>query len=190
MRSIALIAGLAALAVASPMPQQYPGDALLDYDDPPMTDVDTGAGTEIIPLDVAAIVAAAVVDIKTDSSPDVAADDISAVLKRSLKERTPGDCAAQPAGYGPTYPQVANDATSFQNYQGFADAANGATTPYGYVNTFTNYKASVSACAYMGYKTYKTYDVGQAAADCSKITGCKGFNIFFERDPTQVRQPD
>lgn len=190
MRSIVLIAGLAALAVASPVPQEFDPSALLDYDDPPMNSADTGAGTVIIPLDVAAVVSAAVVDMKTDSSPDVAANDISAVLKRSLEVRTSGDCAAQPAGYGPTYPQVANDPTSFQNYQGFADAANNAATPGGYVNTFTNYKASVSACAYMGYKTYKTYDVGQAAADCSRITGCKGFNIFFERDPTQVRQSE
>jgi hypothetical protein len=57
------------------------------------------------------------------------------------------------------------------------------------VNTFTNYKTSVTTCGYMGYKTYSSYDVNQAALDCNKITGCKGFNIFFERDPSVVSRP-
>lgn len=184
MRSIALIAAFAALAAATPVPQDYPGAALLDYDDPPMTDVDSGAGTVIIPLDVDAVVAAAVDDIKTDSSPDVPAD-IPAVLKRSLEARD--DCSAQPAGYGDVPP--GDTPALFLSYGGFANAANDATTPQGYVQTFKNKQASVSACAYMGYKTYQTYDVAKAAGDCSKITGCKGFNIFFERDPKTVRRP-
>lgn len=184
MRSIALIAAFAALAAATPVPQGYSGPALLDYDDPPMTDVDSGAGTVIIPLDVDAVVAAAVDDIQTDSSPDVPAD-IPAVLKRSLEARD--DCSLQPAGYGDV--PTPDTPSAFLGYQGFIDAAKGATTPSGYVQTFYNYQSSVSACAYMGYKTYQTYDVAKAAGDCSKITGCKGFNIFFERDPKSVCRP-
>ncbi|KAH0139756.1 hypothetical protein KCU67_g9843, partial [Aureobasidium melanogenum] len=74
MRSIALIAGLAALAAASPTPQVFPSDQLADLPSPPISDVPSGAGQDIIPLDVNAVVANAVADIIADPTPDLDAN--------------------------------------------------------------------------------------------------------------------
>ncbi|KAI4725690.1 hypothetical protein E4T49_06575 [Aureobasidium sp. EXF-10728] len=185
MRSITLIAGLAVLAVASAAPQVFDPDQLTDVPAPPVSDVPIGAGTEIIPLDENAVVADAVAAIIADPSPDIDASIPAAISKRSTRakaRRTTGTCAPQPVGYGPL---VSPDtASAFQNYPDFAAAATNAPLPSGYDVQFTNQWASVSACSYQGYKTYKSYDVNQAAADCNNIKGCKGFNIFFERDPS------
>lgn len=189
MRSIAIIAGLAALAAASPTPQILPSDQLADLlSSPPVTDVSSGAGSEIIPLDVNALVSDAVADIIADPTPDIDANIPSAINSTTpLEKRTPGDCAIQPVGYGPTAPAVPDDPASFQNSPLLSGPAKSAPQ---WVNnfhqTFQNKQASVSGCSYQGYKTYKTYDVAQAAADCKAISGCKGFNIFYERDPTKV----
>ena len=178
MRSFALIAGLAALAVASPMPQD-PSDLTADLPIPDIVSAPIGAAdNDTVAYDPDAAAAAAVAVVLTTS------DDNTVVTKRSLEERD--SCAAQPVGYGPTSPDVVDDPKSFQDYSGFATTANGAGTPSGYVQTFQNYKASVNACGYLTYKTYTSYDVNQAAADCNAIVGCKGFNIFFERDPSVV----
>lgn len=183
MRSFALIAGLAALAVASPMPQDM-GDLAADLPVPDIVSVPIGAAdTDSVAYDPNAAAAAAVAVVLSDPS-----SDSSVVTKRSLVERAA--CDPQPLGSGPTSPDVADDPTSFQNYAGFSTAATTAQTPSGYVNTFTDKKASVNACGYLTYKTYTSYDVNQAALDCNAIVGCKGFNIFFERDPTVVSEDD
>ncbi|KAH0025912.1 hypothetical protein KCU78_g4558, partial [Aureobasidium melanogenum] len=186
MRSIALIAGLAALAAASPTPQVFPSDQLADLPSPPISDVPSGAGQDIIPLDVNAVVANAVADIIADPTPDLDANIPAAINTTTLEKRTAGDCAIQPTGYGPTSPDVADDPNSFLSSTLLAGSA--LTAPQwvnGFHRTFQNKQASVSGCSYQGYKTYQTYDVTQAAADCKNIAGCKGFNIFYERDPTK-----
>lgn len=185
MRSFALIAGLAALAVASPLPQDS-SDLLADLPVPDIVSVPIGAADiDTVAYDPTAAADAAVAVVLSDTSTDN-----SVVSKRSLVER--GACDPQPAGYGdaPGLGTFSDDPKSFQGYKGFATAANGAGTPSGYVSTFTNQLASVNACGYLTYKTYKTYDVNKAASDCNAIVGCKGFNIFFERDPTVVSPHD
>lgn len=185
MRSIALVAGLAALAVASPTPQIFNPEQLNDLPTPPITDVSPGAGSEIIALDVNALVADAVSDIIADSAPDLDANIPAAINTTAHKKRTAGDCAAQPLGYGPQI--VPDDAKTFLGSQLLSGPAKAAPQwVNGFHQTFQNLQASVSGCSYQGYKTYQQYDVAQAAADCKNIAGCKGFNIFFERDPTQV----
>lgn len=186
MRSVTLIAGLAALAVASPTPQVFTnlGD---DIPDLSTTDVTSGAGSETIPLDVNALVADAVSAIIADPSPDLDANIPAAINTTSLEKRAAGDCAIQPVGYGPTAPAVPDDPTSFQTSTVLSNSAGQAPKLInGFHQTFSNLQASVSGCSYQGYKTYKTYDVAQAATDCKNIAGCKGFNIFYERDPTKV----
>lgn len=189
MRSAILIAGLAALATASPTPQIFDSDQLADLPSPPITDVSSGAGSEIIPLDTNALAANAVSDIIADPSPDLDTNLPAAVDTSTLEKRTPGDCAVQPVGYGPTITPDSPDAfLSSTLLSGPAIAA--PKWVNGFHQTFQNKQASVSGCSYQGYKTYKTYDVSQAAADCKSIAGCKGFNIFFERDPTKVCPPN
>jgi hypothetical protein len=186
MRPFVLIAGLAALAVASPMPQDLGEveDLAAELPDLDTTDVPIGAGSVIIPFDTgAAAVAAANAGIDTSDSIIVASTSTSS--KRSLERRD--GCASQPAQPTGSGPKPAIDsATEFLKLTDFSTAATGATTPSGYINTFTDQKAALSGCGYMGYKTYKSYDVAKAAQDCGNISGCKGFNIFYERDPSVV----
>lgn len=185
MRSFALVAGLAALAVASPTPQIFDSDQLADLPTPPITDVSSGAGSEIIPLDVNALVADAVSDIIADPTPDLDASIPAAINTTTLEKRTAGDCAPQPSGHGPQI--VPDDVKTFLGSQSLSGPAKAAPQwVNGFHQTFQNLQASVSGCSYQGYKTYQQYDVAQAAADCRSIAGCKGFNIFFERDPSQV----
>ncbi|KAG9700476.1 hypothetical protein KCU85_g3592, partial [Aureobasidium melanogenum] len=184
MRSFALVAGLAALAVASPTPQIFDSDQLADLPTPPITDVSSGAGSEIIPLDVNALVADAVSDIIADPTPDLDASIPAAINTTTLEKRTAGDCAPQPSGHGPQI--VPDDVKTFLGSQSLSGPAKAAPQwVNGFHQTFQNLQASVSGCSYQGYKTYQQYDVAQAAADCRSIAGCKGFNIFFERDPSQ-----
>ncbi|KAG9715554.1 hypothetical protein KCU73_g15898, partial [Aureobasidium melanogenum] len=158
MRSIALIAGLAALAVASPTPQTFDPDDLANIPTPPVTDVPSGAGQDIIPLDINAVVADAVADIIADPTPDLAANIPAAINTTTHEKRTAGDCAVQPTGYGPTSPDVADDPTSFLNSALLAGPALAAPQwVNGFHRTFQNKQASVSGCSYQGYKTYQTY---------------------------------
>lgn len=183
MRSFAIIAGLAALAIASPAPQIFDPSDLDDIEPAAAVTVPLGVGSQTLPFDASAASASAYAETAADPSPDVGSDSTAALSKRSLARLAArGNCAQQPLGYGDAAPQ--DNAASFLGATCFAATANNAQTPAGWVQTFVNQQASVSACSYMGYKTYKSYDVNQAAADCKAITGCKSFNIFFERDPT------
>jgi hypothetical protein len=179
MRSFALIAGLAALAVASPMPQDLNDaskiDLAVELPSLETVEVPIGSGSVAIPFDPAAAAAAAAQEV-ADSSSDI----VDLPDKRSLEQRAA--CDPQPAGLGPK--PATDSSEAFMNFLDFSTAATTATTPSGYVQTFQDQKASLEGCGYMGYSTYATYDVLKASQDCSKITGCKGFNIFYERDPS------
>lgn len=91
-------------------------------------------------------------------------------------------CAVQPTGSGP---QSSPDSdTGFLNSPVYPQSANGARTPSGWSLVFQNKQAAISTSAYMGYKTYTSYDVSQCAADCLQMSACQSFNIFYERDPS------
>ncbi|KAI5193696.1 hypothetical protein E4T42_09312 [Aureobasidium subglaciale] len=184
MRYSALIAGLATLVIANPTPQDF--DFPEDVDTAPAISVPIGSGTQIIPLDITAAVKEVVADVLTDPSSDIPAEAPNSISKRSPKRaralQARGTCNAQPLGSGPAvYPDTAD---AFVNSYALAEVAESASTPYGYYEAFDNLQGSVSAAGYRGYKTYTSYDVNKAAADCKAIKGCKAFNIFFERDPS------
>jgi hypothetical protein len=171
MRSFILIAGVAALAVASPMPQDLNDASKVNLAEelPQLstTTADIGNGSVTITYDPNAAAAAAAAEAA--NSPDF----IDLPDKRSLEQR--GACPAPPTG-----DTVAN----FLANTAFSDAAEGARTPGGFAQAFVNQQASLEGCGYLGYKTYSTYDVATAAQDCQGQNGCRGFNIFYERDPS------
>lgn len=86
----------------------------------------------------------------------------------------------RPDGYGPHV--VPDTVEAFEAYPEFKTQALAATAP-GYVSTFTNYNASVSANTYLGLTTLQTYDAPGCAKLCDNKDLCTGFNIFVERDP-------
>jgi hypothetical protein len=71
--------------------------------------------------------------------------------------------------------------SDFLAYPAYSAAANNASTPAGYTNTFTDLHASANADGYSGYTTLSTYDVASCAAKCSASSSCHAFNIFYER---------
>lgn len=73
----------------------------------------------------------------------------------------------------------------FLNYQPFQDAANNASIPQGYTSAFANLQGSSQTTSYMGYETLDSYDTVGCASYCDQLDGCVGFNIYFERDPSQ-----
>ncbi|KUJ19494.1 uncharacterized protein LY89DRAFT_546028, partial [Mollisia scopiformis] len=91
-------------------------------------------------------------------------------------------CAIQPDGYGPHVEPDTPDA--FLAYPEFHEEARAAKAPAGYVETFVDLNASVSANTYLGLQTLQSYDVSLCAQYCDSKDLCTGFNIFFERDPS------
>lgn len=67
-----------------------------------------------------------------------------------------------------------------------ASAAQGASTPSGYINAFTDLQGSTQQIGYLTYKTIDSgdYDVKSCADFCDSEKYCLGFNIYYERDPS------
>jgi hypothetical protein len=137
MRSYTFAAAFAALAAASPLPQE----------------IDWAAVDALAPIPTVTI---PVVDVKALAStisyePSAAATSIAAEFKASgvtatpsgLKARAAATCKPQPTGSGPK-PDT-DSAEAFLAYPAYSTTANGASTPAGYYNTFKNLNASNNA---------------------------------------------
>ncbi|KAI1077785.1 hypothetical protein F5B20DRAFT_592509 [Whalleya microplaca] len=105
---------------------------------------------------------------------------VVAIEKRQIAARTA--CEPQPTGAGPV-PSPDTD-SAFVDFSGFSSIAANASVPSGYNMTFSNLHAGNNAYGYMGYTTFSSYDTGACASQCDTISGCLGFNIYFERDPS------
>ncbi|KAF4549282.1 Hypothetical protein D9617_22g066270 [Elsinoe fawcettii] len=138
----------------------------------PSSSVATGVTEQIVTYDPTAIL--------SEAEPQITAD-----IKESavpLEKRKA--CDPQPTGakYAPT---VSTDTpTAFTNNAAFSSLAVNAPVPTGYIQRFTNLKASNNAYGYMGFTTLDTYDTKLCAKKCSAIKGCSAFNIYFERAPS------
>ena len=157
MRSYALTALLAGSAFSAPHPQALDFAAIDEagtIPQPSIPVVNAEKATTVVdynPTEAAASVAAAVLADPSDTSVKVKRDDNSG-------------CKIQP--------EADDTAENFLANTEFSDAANAATTPSGYTQSFKNLKASNNAMGYMGYSTLKTYDTDACAARCNAITGC------------------
>ncbi|KAF2734582.1 hypothetical protein EJ04DRAFT_523565 [Polyplosphaeria fusca] len=174
MRSIALSA-LCGLAAAAPRPQGFNIAA-----------VDNLVTPSVLGPDVAAVTPNPVT-----YNPEQAANSAAAAIstapaeasKRSLQGREA--CSPQPDGEGDV-PGDGSVEAYLDSNSAFAQAANAAGTPSGYVQTFKNLQASVQEIGYLTYKVLQSaeYDVNNCAAFCDGVKFCLGFNIYFERDPS------
>ncbi|KAH6639605.1 hypothetical protein C7974DRAFT_449729 [Boeremia exigua] len=175
MHPVHAFAALALTGCAAALPQSIPLDQVAEIPAAPITEtpLGEGAGTKVVPYAPDAVIA--------DTFASVLADPASA--DKTLRRRD-SDCSAQPLGAGPVPSPDTPDA--FLASEDFATAANGASTPAGYINKFKNLKGSNNAVAYLGYNTLETYDTQSCADACTATQGCSSFNIFYERDPSQV----
>ncbi|ETS87155.1 hypothetical protein PFICI_00983 [Pestalotiopsis fici W106-1] len=177
MKSAIFALGFAALARA----QSLDFDVIDSAPVPETTTVPIGAGSTTVAYNSATAAASAAAEIT--ASPIV--DDVK--MRRDMKNRLAfdkrdGNCAVQPVGYGPVPDPDTPDA--FLADTDFSTAAQSATTPSGFVQSFSNLQGSNSAYAYMGYTALKSYDAATCASKCKAISGCNAFNIYFERDPS------
>ncbi|KAI9801928.1 MAG: hypothetical protein M1833_002243 [Piccolia ochrophora] len=176
MRTAFALSALAALAFATPTPQELDIDAIIAAPDPQVSGPAQNVNTQSIPYDAAAAKAAAAAPITEP------------VEKRSLKARAQGDCAPQSNGKGPK-PPVDSDA-AFLAYDKFRTQSKSAAVPAGYEPAFNNLQGSIHQNAYMGVHTFDTYDPAKCAQRCNAHAGCVAFNVFFERNPTVDAGPE
>ncbi|CAD0054829.1 unnamed protein product [Aureobasidium pullulans] len=149
MRSTFLIPALVAVVAAlpAPNPQEINLDLIINVPTPTIIQA-TGTPDQIVTYDTKAILASAtaVSSISVDIT-DVATSTPS-IVKRAA-------CGPEPSGYGPVTTNPKDDAASFAANPVYANAANSAAVPSGYVQTFKNLNASSSAYGYMGYTNLK-----------------------------------
>ncbi|KAK0557138.1 hypothetical protein OC844_005658 [Tilletia horrida] len=149
--------------------------------------------TDIVDIDPD-VVAAAVsdqADDQTAESPTVDASDAS--YKRDLVKRVNPTwqgysvCGTQLPTSGPLVnnPDTPDAFRADQTLYGISKAAK---TPYGFNRNYAGLTAvyeTKQANAYLGNLRLQTYDPSICANSCQQdITGCQGFNIYFERTPS------
>ncbi|KAH0380119.1 hypothetical protein KCU92_g7785, partial [Aureobasidium melanogenum] len=117
-----------------------------------------------------------------DSAADASAAILSATSAIGLVKRDSTTCIPQPTGI--SYNSSPDTPAAFAADQYYVLQSSGAGVPSGFTETFQSLNASNSADNYMGYTLLSSYDVNSCASDCSSISGCNSFNIYFERDPS------
>jgi hypothetical protein len=198
MRSTFFIPTLVAVVAALPAPAPQEINLVLFADVPtPTTVLATGVPT-IVTYDTKALLASATAASSISVAITNAASSAPSIVKRAV-------CSPQPSGYGPVTTNPKDDAASFAANSVYANAANAAAVPAGYVQTFKNLNASSNAYGYMGFSNLQQYNPQTCATKCkrymrfpilskfsetdvcptigSSMKGCMGVNIYFERDP-------
>lgn len=127
------------------------------------------------PADVTAAISSASVAAASSSSSAAAASATDAVVKRD------GSCVQQPLGIA--HVSLPDTAAAFAADPWYGVQAVAALLPTGYVQTFSNLTASNSADQYVGFTLMNSYDVAACGQQCTSMSGCNSFNIYFERDP-------
>ncbi|KAI4717846.1 hypothetical protein E4T48_05951 [Aureobasidium sp. EXF-10727] len=177
MRSTFFVPALVAVVAAlpAPAPQEIDLDLFLNIPTPTVIQA-TGTPDKIVTYDTKAILASATQVSSISVAVTDAASSTPSIVKRAA-------CGPEPSGYGPVTTNPKDDAASFLANPVYANAANAATVPDGYVQTFKNLNASSSAYGYLGFTNLQSYSPQTCATKCNAIKGCMGINIYFERDP-------
>ena len=89
-------------------------------------------------------------------------------------------CCAQPFGSGPT----GLSDTQFQQAGTFTAMAHSSPTPENYTAVYRSLNGAASQPNYMGLYVLQSYSPTQCGQYCSGASGCLGFNIYAERDPS------
>ncbi|PNS13815.1 hypothetical protein CAC42_1306 [Sphaceloma murrayae] len=90
-------------------------------------------------------------------------------------------CATQQILY--TYTPVPNTPNGFLTDTSLLNQATGVLAPAGFTTNFTGQYGSLFASNYLGYYQISSYSPSACSAICDSISNCKGFNLYFERDP-------
>jgi hypothetical protein len=109
------------------------------------------------------------------SASQIAQASATAVVKRD------GTCVQQPLGI--SHVSLPDTAAAFSADTWYSAQAIAAQVPTGFVQTFSALTASNSADQYAGFTLMNSYDPSACAQQCSSMSGCNSFNIYFERDP-------
>ena len=173
MRTTFVISALLAVVAAlpAPAPQEIDLDLFIHIPTPTVIQA-TGTPDKIVTYDTKAILASAT----AASSISVAVTDAaSSVASASIVRRSA--CEPEPSGYGPVTTDPKDDAASFLANPAYANAANSAAVPAGYVQTFKNLNASSSAYGYLGFSNLQSYSPQTCAAKCKL---CRLFLLFLD----------
>ena len=172
MRSSLVLSAVAAFAVVGAQDIDFAG---VDATPDPVIDIIPGLTEQVVPFDKSKAIAAVVSQIAADPlevkpvSQPTAVPNVKRHLKRAACDREPSNAN--------TYGFDLSSASSFHADTKVASVAQGASTPSGYFNTFTNLQGASSAYGYLGYKVVTSYDPSECAAECDNKSGCLGFNI-------------
>jgi len=167
--TLAVLPVLAALVAAAPQPQVINFAAVAAAPPPTVTGPPVGVSNQTNVYNSNAA---------QSSASSSVADNSTSVSKRGVTD----DCAPQPDGYGPT--PFPNTVSGFENYPPFDAAAFIAMAPFGYSRSFVDYNGSMTGAGYLGLYTLNSYSVSTCASKCNSVSGCLGFNLFYERNPT------
>ncbi|KAF2242981.1 hypothetical protein BU26DRAFT_123634 [Trematosphaeria pertusa] len=178
MRSTLIAASaLCGLAAAAPRPQEINVAAAEELPLPTVLGAPLAAtNTPAVTYDPTAAASSAAAAVST-----APADPSS--RRRAMKKRDA--CQQQPGGFGPVPGDGSVEAYLAEDSI-LASAAQGASTPSGYINAFTDLQGSTQQIGYLTYKTIDSgdYDVKSCADFCDSEKYCLGFNIYYERDPS------
>lgn len=183
MRTAGTLLGLAALALANPMPQLIDLASVAALGAPPQPTIAIGLKSVVLgfnPTAAAAVVAAEVTAHPIETSDESSSDGGNAKRAPALAfdvllGKRQQACATLASGYGPSV--VPDTPAAFQSHAGMAASASAAAVPTGYVQTYSNLQASNNANGYLGYTTMKTYDAQACASMCDVMNGCAAVNI-------------
>ena len=81
-------------------------------------------------------------------------------------------------------PTTPDTPSAFQNNANYSAVAQGAATPQGYNQAFSNLGGAVQSSSYLGYYTLSSYNTIKCQEYCDAAAGCSAFNIYIERDPS------
>lgn len=163
MRSTFVISAFAAVVAAlpAPAPQEINLDLFVNIPTPTVIQA-TGTPDKIVTYDTKAILASATAASSISVAVSDAASSTANIAKRSA-------CGPEPSGYGPVTTNPKDDAASFLANPVYANTANSAAVPAGYVQTFKNLNASSSAYGYLGFTNLQSYNPQTCATKCKCI---------------------
>ncbi|KAI5277001.1 hypothetical protein E4T47_00017 [Aureobasidium subglaciale] len=102
--------------------------------------------------------------------------------KRQRRQATATACSTMP-NFGYTYTPSNPAPSAFLKDSTLRSQYMTANVPVNYTWRFAGFYASQSQAGYMFYTELSSYNPSQCAAICDGNSACKGFNIYFERNP-------
>ncbi|KAG9520826.1 hypothetical protein KCV07_g4022, partial [Aureobasidium melanogenum] len=123
-----------------------------------------------------------VFDSAGDVSVALSSASVQATATATDLSKRAATCVPQPSGI--SYNSSPDTAAGFVADTYYNNQASSATTPSGWVQSFSGLNASNSADQYLGFTLLSSYDVQTCTSKCSAISGCNSVNIYFERDPS------